>query len=137
MTILKKTVGNNKKSWDSKIKYALWADRITKKSAIGKTPFELVYGSTVSLPIYLQLPMYQMIQEYGLEEDAMPNRINKLIELDEIQRNALDISIKNQEKVKRTFDKYAKPRAFHIGDTVLLLDKQRENPGKHGKLDSL
>jgi transposase InsO family protein len=36
MTILKKTVGDNKKSWDSKIKYALWEDRITKKDSIGK-----------------------------------------------------------------------------------------------------
>ena len=50
MTI-KKTVGNNKKSWDGKIKHALWADRITKKSATEKTPFELVYGLIVSLPI--------------------------------------------------------------------------------------
>ena len=61
MTILKKTVGNNKKSWDGKIKYALWADRITKKSATGKTPFELVYGLTVSLPIYLQFPSMKML----------------------------------------------------------------------------
>ena len=53
MTILKKTIGNNKKSWDGKIKYALWANRINKKSATEKTPFELVYGLTVSLPIYL------------------------------------------------------------------------------------
>ena len=67
--------------------------------------------------------MSHILQEYGLEEYAMPNRINHLIELDEIQRNDLDISIKNQEKVKRTFDKSAKPRAFHIGDTVLLWDK--------------
>ena len=61
MTILKKTIGNNKKSWDSKIKYALWADRITKKSATGKIPFELVYGLTISLPIYLQLLAMKML----------------------------------------------------------------------------
>ena len=61
MTILKKIVGNNKKSWDSKIKYALWADRITKKSATRKTLFELVYGLIVSLPIYLQLPAMKML----------------------------------------------------------------------------
>ena len=67
MTILKKIVTNNKKSWDSKIKYALWTNRITKKSATGKTPFELVYGPTASLLIHIQLPMYQMLQEYGLE----------------------------------------------------------------------
>ena len=123
MTILKKIVTNNKKSWDSKIKNALWVDRITKKSATGKTPFELVYGSTASVPIYLHLLVYQMLQEYGLEEDVIPNRINQLIESDESRRNALDKSIKNKDKVKRTFDKSAKHRSFHIGDTVLLWDK--------------
>ena len=61
MTILKKTVGNNKRSWDSKIKYALWANRITKKRATEKTPFELVYGLTVSLPVCLQLPAMKML----------------------------------------------------------------------------
>ena len=123
MTILKKIVGSNKKSWDSKIKYTLWVNRITKKSATGKTPFELVYVSTITLPIYLQLPVYQMLQEYGLEEDAMPNIITQLTELEVSQRNSLEISIKNQDKVKRTFDKSTKPRAFQIGDIVLLWEK--------------
>ena len=84
MTILKKIVGSNKKYWDSKIKYVPWVDIITKKITTRKNPFELVYGSTFSLPIYLEFPVYQMLQEYGLEEDAIPNRINQLIELDEI-----------------------------------------------------
>jgi hypothetical protein len=44
MTIIKKTMGDNKKSWDNKIKYALWDDRITKKDSTRKSPFELVYG---------------------------------------------------------------------------------------------
>ena len=80
MTILKKIVESNKKYWDSKIKYVPWVDIITKKITTRKTPFKLIYGSTFSLPIYLQLPFYQMLQEYALEEDAMPNRINQLIE---------------------------------------------------------
>ena len=83
MIIRKKIVGNNKNSWDSKIKYTLWADRINKKSATGKTPFEFVYGSIVYLHVYIQLPMYQMLQQYRLEQDSMPNRINQLIGLDE------------------------------------------------------
>ena len=118
MIVLKKIVGNNKKYWDSKIKYALWVDKITKKSATWKTPFELVYGSTVSFIIYIQLPVYQMLQEYGLEEDSITNRIKQLIELDESQRNSLDGSIRNQEKVKITFDKSAKPISFQIGCIV-------------------
>ena len=112
MTILKKTIGNNNKSWDRKIKYALWADRITKKSATEKTPFELVYGLTVSLPIYLQLPTMKMLQEYEMEEDSVPNRINHIIEIDENRRKALDDSIRNQDKIKRTFDKSSRTRSF-------------------------
>ena len=42
-----------------------------------------------------------------------------------------------KESMNGTFDKSARPRAFQIGDTVLLWDKRREKLGKHGKFDSL
>jgi hypothetical protein len=137
MTILKKTVGDNKRSWDSKIKFALWADRITKKSSTGKSPFELVYGLDVTLPVHLKLPVYQFVQKYGLDEDFHQNRIDQIIELDENRRKALNQSIRNQEKIKRTFDKSSRQRDFQTGDTILLWDKRREKPGSHGKFDSL
>jgi hypothetical protein len=53
MAIIKKVVGDNKKSWDSKTKHALWEDHIMKKEATRKSPFELVYGMEVTLPIHL------------------------------------------------------------------------------------
>jgi hypothetical protein len=40
MNIMKNFVGENKKSWDRKIKYALWVDRTIVKTSTGKTPFE-------------------------------------------------------------------------------------------------
>ena len=67
-----------------------------------------------------------MLQEYGVEEDSNLNRINRLIELDECRSNSLDKSIRNQEKVKRTFDKSSKPWALHIVDGSI----------HHGKFDS-
>ena len=72
-----------------------------------------------------------------MEEYSMPNGIDQIIELDENRRKALDHSIRNQDKIKGTFDKSAKPRPFQIGDTVLLWDKRREKPRKHGKFDNL
>ena len=72
-----------------------------------------------------------------MEEDSMPNKINQIIELDENRRKALDHSIRNQDKIKRNFDKSARPRSFQIGDTVLLWDKRKEKPGKHKKFDNL
>jgi hypothetical protein len=90
MTIVKKIVGENKRSWDSKIKYALWTDRITKKAATGKNPFELVYGLDVKLSMHLKLPAYSLLQDFSTEKDAVQNRINQMIELDENRRRAYD-----------------------------------------------
>jgi hypothetical protein len=112
MNILKKTVGDNMRSCKNKIKFALWVDRITKKSSIGKSPFELVYGLDATLPVHLKLPMYLFVQKYDLDEDFQHNRIDKLIELDEIRRKELDYSINNQDRVKRTFDKSSRQRHF-------------------------
>ena len=44
---IKKLLKQNKRSWDSMLKYALWADRIIVKKAIGTSPFQLVYGTDV------------------------------------------------------------------------------------------
>jgi len=137
MTILKKMIGDNKRSWDNKIKFALWDDRTTKKSSTGKSPFELIYGLDVTFPIHLNLPVYQFVQKYGLDEDFQQSIIDRLVELDERRRKALDQSIKNQEKVKKTCDKSSKQRDFQAGDTVLLWNKRREKSRSHSKFDSL
>jgi hypothetical protein len=127
MNILKRVVGENKKSWDSKIKYAVWADRITMKTSMGKTPFELVYGLEAKLPVNLQIPILRFAQQYDTDAEAIQGRINQLIELDETGRNALGQMTRNQEKIKNTFDHKAKERSFAKGDLVLLWDKRKEN----------
>jgi len=42
--VIKKLLEDNKKSWDSKLKFSLWADQVTIKKSIGNSPFKLVYG---------------------------------------------------------------------------------------------
>ena len=81
--------------------------------------------------------MYQLLQDFSSNQDAVQNIINQLVELDEVRRRAVEKSISNQDKVKKNFDKSSKPRSFQKGDTVLLWDKRREKSGKHGKFDSL
>ena len=63
MNIIKKVVGDNRKRWDSKIEYAMWANRITTKRATGKSAFELVYRMDVKLPINLKIPVYECLQQ--------------------------------------------------------------------------
>ena len=42
--ILKKAMIENQRSWHSALPNALWDDRVTPKSAIGMSPYTLMYG---------------------------------------------------------------------------------------------
>ena len=87
--------------------------------------------------MHLKLLVFSLLQGFASSKDAVENKINQIMELDESKRKAYDQSYKNQEKIKRDFDKSTKPRLFSVGDTVLLWDKRNEKPGKHGKFDNL
>eukprot|EP00253_Pinus_taeda_P011220 PITA_11220 len=60
--IIKKLLEDNKKNWDSKLKYALWADRVTIKKSTGNSPFKLVYGIEAVFSIQLTLPVGKFLQ---------------------------------------------------------------------------
>jgi len=60
---IKKLLEDNKKSWDLKLKFALWDDRVTNKKSIGTSPFKLVYGTDAIFPIQLILPVAKFLQE--------------------------------------------------------------------------
>jgi len=62
MNIVKKIVGENKKDWDSKIKYDLSEKHIMTNTSTRKTPFDLVYGLEAKLSINLQIPTLQFAQ---------------------------------------------------------------------------
>jgi hypothetical protein len=62
VNIIKKPLEDNKKSWDSKLKFALWEDRVTTKRSIGTTPFQLVYGIEVVFPTQIAIPMENFLQ---------------------------------------------------------------------------
>jgi hypothetical protein len=52
--IIKKFLEDNKKVWDSKLKFSLWVDKVTTKRSLGVSPFHLVYG--FKLPFLLIFP---------------------------------------------------------------------------------
>ena len=63
------------------LKYALWADRIPIKKAIGTSPFQLVYGTDVVFPIQLGIPVMKFLQDSQEEPGGIQIRMYALIEL--------------------------------------------------------
>jgi transposase InsO family protein len=53
INIIKILLEDNKKAWDSTLKFSLWADRIRTKRSLGVSPFQLVYGVETIFPTRL------------------------------------------------------------------------------------
>eukprot|EP00253_Pinus_taeda_P025104 PITA_25104 len=113
------------------------SNRITKKKATAKSPFELVYGLDLTLPVYLKLPAYQLLRHFSTNKDVVQNRIDQIVELDETRRTFFDNICKSQSNIKKSFDKSSRSRSLQVGDMVFLWDCKNEKPGKHKKFDSL
>ena len=59
--IIKKLLQDSKKTWHSKLKFALWADRVSTKKSIGTSPFQLVYVIDVVFPASLAAPVMKFL----------------------------------------------------------------------------
>jgi hypothetical protein len=55
--------------WDNRLPEALWAYRTTWRNTTGHTPYELVYGKLVLLPIEFQVRTSHIFVELGLNLD--------------------------------------------------------------------
>jgi hypothetical protein len=81
INIINKLLENNKKAWDSKMKFSLWVDRVTTKRSLGASPFHLVYGFEAIFPTHLSFPVAKFLQDYQGEPDDMVRRIQQLVEV--------------------------------------------------------
>ena len=70
MRIIKNLLEVNKRSWHTKLKYALWEDRISTRE-IGMSPFQLVYAAEVVFPVSLVLVVMKLLQEQEEEPNYM------------------------------------------------------------------
>nr|GEZ41480.1 reverse transcriptase domain-containing protein [Tanacetum cinerariifolium] len=65
--ILKRTVGENRASWNDKLEDALWAFRTAFKTSVGCTPYRLVYGKACHLPLELKHKAYWALKHANFD----------------------------------------------------------------------
>ena len=85
--LLKKVVAKSKRDWHEKLGEALWAYRTTYKTPTQSTPFALVDGVEVVLPLELQIPSLRIAIQEGLTEDK--NHRLRLAELEALDERRL------------------------------------------------
>ena len=89
------------KDWAKKLPFALWGYRTSIRASIGATPYSLVYGSEVMLPIEVEIQSLRVLVETKVQYHAQGY----------------------QKRIARVFNKKVKLRILEEGDLVLKVLK--------------
>jgi hypothetical protein len=97
LKLVKKNIEEHQKKWHEVLSEVLWAHRISKHGATKVTPFELVYGQKVVLPIEVNLGFLRYFKQDDLSvkdyktlkrgdfEDVIDMRLKTLKEIETLQ----------------------------------------------------
>ena len=101
--------------------FALHGYRTSVRTSTRATPFSLVYGMEVVLPVEVEIPSLRVIMETKLTEvEWVHNRFDQLNLIEEKRMTALCHGQLYQKRMKKAFSKKVKPREFREGDLVLM-----------------
>ena len=125
----------DKDDWDDKVPVVLWSYRTTYKRATNQTPFKLVCGQEVVVPLHFRkhaLEIGEVLKlDIGEAKDEMIFQLQKLEE-------DIIISIQHQESQKQWqkawHDKNIKSKNISVSDLLLLYDSKIK--GKPRKLET-
>ena len=108
------------KDWHKKLPFALHAYRTGVRTSTGATPYSLVYGMEVVLPIEVEIPSLRVLKEVELEKaEWVQARYDQLNLVEEKRMKAICHGQLYQKRMMRTYDKRIKPRHFQKGELVL------------------
>eukprot|EP00253_Pinus_taeda_P004538 PITA_04538 len=112
-TILTKTVQLHKKDWSDQLHESLRAYKITWRNTTSFSPYELVYGKQVLLPIEFQIGTFNMATNLGIDlDEAQQQRILQLNGLDEIRKDSFQHTHLIQQQQVKWHDRYIKKKKF-------------------------
>jgi hypothetical protein len=82
-TMLQRTINSAKSNWHLMLYSTLWAYRTSVKTATGFSPFQLVYGLEVVLPIECQIPSLKLAVQLLPDTSPLEEWLVHLQQLDE------------------------------------------------------
>ncbi|XP_070022125.1 uncharacterized protein [Nicotiana sylvestris] len=123
----------NHRQWHEKLSFALLLYHTTVCTSTGETPYMLVYGTEVVIPVEVETPSLRIIQEVELNDAKwVKSRYEQLALIDGKRMNAVCHGQLYQNRMSRAFNKRVKPTQFALRWLVLkkIFPHQDEAKGK-------
>ncbi|CAN1314902.1 Transposon Tf2-8 polyprotein [Linum perenne] len=114
---LKKRVDEAKGKWVDELPNILWAHRTSYKTATDETPYTLVYGTEVVLPVEVNLPSLR-IQHFSHDHNDTGLHHN-LDLLEERREDAAIRLVAEKEQLARRYNAHLRPHQLEEGDWVV------------------
>jgi hypothetical protein len=117
--IIKKRIKDNPRRWHEKLSKALWAHRTSRLRATKVTPFELVYGQEVVMPMEIGLQSLRVTGHGSLSaKEYHELMMDKIDDVPESQFKALEEIEKEKIKIAKAYNKHVMEKSFQVGDLV-------------------
>lgn len=124
-SVLMKVCNAQRNDWDVHVPVVLWAYRMTCKKLTGQTPFRLVYGVEVVMPMEYIVPSMCIVALIGMaDHGALEERLAQLVGLEEDRFLAGFHQQVQKGHEKAWHDWHIKLRTFKVKYLVLLYDKK-------------
>ncbi|MCO5571124.1 hypothetical protein L7F22_024856 [Adiantum nelumboides] len=126
--ILTKVVSTGRTDWEMNLHATLWAYRVSFKTVLNATPFNLVYGLDAILPIEFLLPTLRVARDLESTRHELSERLEDLEKLDEQRLTAVAHIYAQKRKRKQFFDSHLLTKIFKKGDLVLVYSLKQHIP---------
>ena len=125
----------DKDDWDDKVFVVLWAYITTYKRETNQTPFKLVYGQEVVVPLHFRQHTLEISKVLKLDiDEAKHGRLFQLQKLEEDRAISLQHQEDQKKQQKTWHDINIKSKNILVSDLVLLYDSRIK--GKSLKLET-
>ncbi|MCO5587012.1 hypothetical protein L7F22_040957 [Adiantum nelumboides] len=127
-SVLTKVVSTGRTDWEMNLHATLWAYRVSFKTALNATPFNLVYGLHAILPIEFLLPSLRVARDLEWTRHELSERLEDLEKLDEQRLTIVTHIYAQKKKQKQFFDSHLLTKIFKKGDLVLVYSLKQHIP---------
>jgi hypothetical protein len=122
-TMLQLMIDHHKTNWHHMLLSTLWAYR---KTATSFTPFNLVHGIELDIPIDYEIPTLHSALNLLLDTSPLEQRLLHLNHLNEDHHASLQHNEAHKVCIKSHFDQQVHPRTFSSRHLILTFDVAKD-----------